>query len=862
MTNMDVRALAVSGTKLFAAGIGGIFRSTDNGASWDSVHVVSTYTLAVSGANLFAGTDYYGGVFLSTNNGTSWTQVNSGLTGRAVLSLAVSGTYLFAGTEGGGVFLSTNNGTSWTQVNIVSTYANVGALAVVGTNLFAGTYGGGVFLSTNNGTSWTAVNTGLSNTNVQSLAVRGTNLFAGTDGGVFLSTNNGTDWTVFNTGLTNTVVQSLAVSGTNLFVGGQRTLGNIGCVLFFTNNGTDWPAINTNLTNISYVRSLAITGTHLFAGTNSGVFRRSLSDWMLLLTPSYGLGGITVPTSFRWRANPQALAYAFQISTDASFSNLVVNQYTTDTTYTVSDLQLSTVYYWRVRAENAAWASEWRSGQLTTKLTSPPQLSSPPSGATLVSKTPTLIWDPIVSTAKYTLQLAIRSAFDAIIYTKDTSSISVTLPQVEGSTKYFWRVRAQTPGDTTAWSEIRNFTTVPNAPSAITPIYPDSNKQDVYQNDWLTWQPDTTATSYLVQISQSPLFTTIFDSALVRSAGYRNPSKVFASGSTYFWRVRGTNIGGDGPYSAVWSFKVGNEVRVPATSYSYSNIDFGRVKVWQYKDTLVTIFNQGTDTLKIQSIYIPGGMFSARLYSGFVPPGKSFNDTIRFSPTTYGNMLASIVVMSNSASGRDTIKVSGVGLAAALKFNVAQVNFGLVLLGKSKDTAVTVLNQGNDTLRISSITCKHPAITSASASLIIPPNGSAIDTFRFAPQTVGSVLGTMLFVNNGLGTYDTLRVIGSGVTATTGIAQDEAPSSFELKQNYPNPFNPSTIIAYAVPRSAYVSLRIFNTLGQEVDLLVNDQMSPGYYRVRWNASNVPSGIYFYRLQAGEFVETKKMVLLR
>jgi len=160
----------------------------------------------VSGTNLFAGTDG-GGVFLSTNNGTSWTVVNNGLTSTYVSSFAVSGTNLFAGTYGGGVSLSTNNGTSWTAVNNGLTSTSVWSLVVSGTNLFAGTSGGGVFLSTNNGTNWTAVNTGMTNTDVWSLAVSGTNLFAGTyEGGVFLSTNNGTSWTAVNNGLTNTSV--------------------------------------------------------------------------------------------------------------------------------------------------------------------------------------------------------------------------------------------------------------------------------------------------------------------------------------------------------------------------------------------------------------------------------------------------------------------------------------------------------------------------------------------------------------------------------------------------------------------------------------------------------------------------------
>jgi hypothetical protein len=99
---------------------------------------------------------------------------------------------------------------------LTNTYVN--SITVSGTNLFASTEGG-VFLSTNNGTSWIAASTGLTNTYIHNIAVSGTNLFAGTEGGVFLSTNNGTSWTDVSVGLTNTIIWTLAVSGTNLFAG-------------------------------------------------------------------------------------------------------------------------------------------------------------------------------------------------------------------------------------------------------------------------------------------------------------------------------------------------------------------------------------------------------------------------------------------------------------------------------------------------------------------------------------------------------------------------------------------------------------------------------------------------------------------
>jgi glucuronoarabinoxylan endo-1,4-beta-xylanase len=88
------------------------------------------------------------------------------------------------------------------------------------------------------------------------------------------------------------------------------------------------------------------------------------------------------------------------------------------------------------------------------------------------------------------------------------------------------------------------------------------------------------------------------------------------------------------------------------------------------------------------------------------------------------------------------------------------------------------------------------------------------------------------------------------------------PSIFQLHQNYPNPFNPSTVIEYQIPTAENVSLKIFDMLGREVATLVNERKSPGTYEVMFDGSRLASGMYFYRLQAGNLVETKKLVLLR
>jgi hypothetical protein len=94
----------------------------------------------------------------------------------------------------------------------------------------------------------------------------------------------------------------------------------------------------------------------------------------------------------------------------------------------------------------------------------------------------------------------------------------------------------------------------------------------------------------------------------------------------------------------------------------------------------------------------------------------------------------------------------------------------------------------------------------------------------------------------------------------TGIAS--TPKKFMLSQNYPNPFNPATTISFSLAKSSFVSLKIFDLLGREVATIVSEEMSAGSYSKQWNAANMTSGIYFYRLQAGSFTETKKLILLR
>jgi len=92
--------------------------------------------------------------------------------------------------------------------------------------------------------------------------------------------------------------------------------------------------------------------------------------------------------------------------------------------------------------------------------------------------------------------------------------------------------------------------------------------------------------------------------------------------------------------------------------------------------------------------------------------------------------------------------------------------------------------------------------------------------------------------------------------------QSPIPQEIALSQNYPNPFNPTTTIEFSIPKAEHVTLKIYNLLGQQVLTLVSDKLTPGEYKYTWDASHLASGVYVYKLEAGNFSNTKKLILLK
>jgi predicted GH43/DUF377 family glycosyl hydrolase len=131
--------------------------------------------------------------------------------------------------------------------------------------------------------------------------------------------------------------------------------------------------------------------------------------------------------------------------------------------------------------------------------------------------------------------------------------------------------------------------------------------------------------------------------------------------------------------------------------------------------------------------------------------------------------------------------------------------------------------------------------------------------------------GTLVWIN---GRFDLWYCGSDGYNWSIGVAMDEfvplsvnvpgdrIPERFQLMQNYPNPFNPSTLIRYALPVKSRVTLSVYNTLGQEISSMVCEVQGAGYHEIRYDAANLASGVYIYRLQAGSFVQSRRFILIK
>ncbi len=286
---------------------------------------------------------------------------------------------------------------------------------------------------------------------------------------------------------------------------------------------------------------------------------------------------------------------------------------------------------------------------------------------------------------------------------------------------------------------------------------------------------------------------------------------------------------------------------------------------------LATVYIRATTSA---SLTITGASTTTNVFSTplGLPANVKGNDSlalaIKFKPSNFGVFTDSLKITSSGGNLFITLKGSSPDPQMVLDVNA--IDFGSVEPDSIPSRFLRITNPSINLLRIDSLKTGSNYFTINGP--ITPSFVKLGDTLQigvvFTPQSVGNYIDTLELTGNSLPPL--VRIPLAGVrNAPTGVQKSigSRTGKYELDQNYPNPFNPTTAIRFSVPEAhlpsgQFVSLRIFDVLGKEVATLVNEERMPGNYVVRWDANGFPSGMYFYKLSAGDFVETKKMLMMK
>jgi photosystem II stability/assembly factor-like uncharacterized protein len=885
--------LGASWNSFFAGSLGaGVFHSKDGGATWLPTSSgltnldVSSLTCK-SQDTLFAGTA--GGVFRSLDSGATWTFEGSGLPGSQVRALAVyPGGGLMAGTFGGGIYRSTDNGVSWNSANAGLTNLNVTAIAVSKADdwVYVGTSSGGAFVSSNSGTTWGSAGSGLNDEEIRGLAVNSEgDVFAAGPTGVYRSKDHGVTWAIQNSGFPSASVNAVAVTiddfvlaGTNgagvygalsvtptappsavvrwMGIGSlQNWFSSAGCEIEVgrstsadQEDGWQWPA--------QYSRQDMQASKGLWIGTTGYHDGATLYPRKVVhLGPRSRGTGEFIPVSMtsidrfpRARVTVQGVeslppltGTADSVSRNLSVDRMIQNTASTSIGITINRRILQTSQQW-----NDNYIIQEYTFTNTGNVDADQVIERP--GVTLDSVYFYFLYRfGICADTRYVIGNATAWGMNTMIDTRG-DGVMADPPGEQLRAQFVWHGRfpnvvsydniggpiwipyydkadtvgrlgaAQFDGVLTLHADMSPGDTSDDSSQPSTTSWEDSDNSHFDSNS----QYDATAMnsefSYITRGHKSP-----------RHAWQVEPTGNFSQPTVNPWLNTGGGFSAANAYGP-YRLKFGESVRIVLAEASAglsrekcvsvgNKFKHGLLSAKDKNDSVLT----GKDSL-FQTFHRARTAY-AKGYSWSLPP----NPPKTFSVTPQGSgFLLSWDVYDEpgpQAAGFRVYRATG-------KYD-------------GDYTLLTQLSPDKRSFVDSSITRGLMYYYYLSAI------GDSLESSRFYTQT-----------------YDFAWLQPLGVDETvSGV-----PTSYALEQNYPNPFNPTTTIRFTIAGVAALSgsegparmvkLVVYDLLGREITTLIDGQMEPGRHDVTFEGVKLASGVYVYRLNAGGFVQSRKMLLQR
>lgn len=716
----------------------------------------------------------------------------------------------------------------WVQTNGPSA-GELHSLAVSNSNLYAGTRNGGLFLSTNNGDSWEAINNGITCSGggscnwITALVFIGGKFFAGTNGGVFFSTNSGASWSGINSGLWNGNVWTFAVSGTYLFA------GTAGGVFRLPLNDTNWTYVSTGLTN-AFINTLAISGSTLFAGTSSGVFLSTNdgANWSAAIT------GLT-----------DTYIYAFAVSGTSVFVGTnggIFRSANNGASWTEANTGLvlpTPVTAFAVSGTNIF------AGMHSTSGGSMGIFLSTDNGSTWLAHSPGLTPDNsgglcMVTSNNY---LFIGNTGGYVCRRPLSEMTNSWLPQASplGTTVLG---RIQFVSSTEGWivageGNLLHTTNAGENWSSQSPGGSDTvsfNTDNFRALSPLSFTDPTTGwVAGTLGSFSNPTGAVLYNT----TNGGGTWNRQLLTGWSYAWGVQfvDANRGwvcvlngskSDYTYAVLKTTDAGTHW---TTDYSIANEGFlapyfiDESNGWAMLGYSIVCTTDGGATWNTQFSDNTPGMFNGIQFLD-LNNGWVVGDSGKVFRTTDGGEHWTRILNAPTTSNHHAVFFANTNVGWIGSRVYSDQGEGMIL---------------------------HTTDGGASWTMEDTPSPQDINGIYFIDANNGWLIGEPGII---------AKTTSGGGTTLIYENHYVEPKSFSLMQNYPNPFNPSTVVSYRIQSNTFVVLKVFDVLGREVQTLVNERQTAGTHSVTFNASNLPSGMYFYRLQAGTFVQTRKLIILK
>lgn len=586
--------------------------------------------------------------------------------------------------------------------------------------------------------------------------------------------------------------------------------------------------------------------------------------------PSYPTGGTVVYNTSQtlyWYllAAGSGLTYEIEYNTSGTMTGVPTISGITNLYYALSGLSLGQTYYWSVRSFNGLQYSDWSPVESFTVYGSStpaePVPSWPIGGNFVYTVSPTLYWylNEYAVGLTYDVEYNTTGTFTGVPTVAGVNAQYLTLTGLTPGATYYWKVRSYNGTNYSAWSAVDSFvvysTVVASAPI---PSYPLTGEVVYTLEPTLYWYLNgpSAGLTFDVEFNDNGVFTgTPTFSGLTNT--YLTLSTLTA-GQTYYYKVRSFDGSNYSSWSATQSFVVvgsgGSLVPVPSWPV-------GGATVYTTDQQISWYMNGPSLGLTFQvEVSFTGTFTGTPTYTGLtnmyytltgLTPGstvywkvRSFNGV---TPSTWSAM-ASFVVYDPLAPLMPLTGTPSDG----------------VIINTNAPVISWVLPAPSNNLTYELQIADNPNMTNAIVLNNLTTPKAALDNLN---DNTGYYWRVRSKLGNNYSSYSNIAVFNTGNGTTSVKEESVVPTSFFMTQNYPNPFNPTTQIKFGIPSNANVKVVIYNMLGQQIKTLVNSNLAAGTYNLTWDGTNdagmkVNSGAYIYRITAGNFVESKKMILLK